>query len=237
MLWMSVFQQRMSGIGDTAIIWNSMSARILNRSLCCLKYVKYARSMIIAVPVICLTAGVLWFRPWGEAAVTPSPWIVEAATALNRSAITGSPHGGTGVVTGGQSAAQQLVLEGQKLRVQRRFAEAQAVYQEAVKADPMDADAWADLADSAASAAGNDLTQGRDAIMHALAIDPKHRKALWLRASLELQEQRYGTAAASWRELLALVAEGSSDARVIAANIAEADALAGTTQIADGKGS
>jgi cytochrome c-type biogenesis protein CcmH len=101
----------------------------------------------------------------------------------------------------------------------------------------MDADAWADLADSAASAAGNDLTKGRDAIIHALAINPQHRKALWLRASLELQEQRYATAAATWRELLALVAEGSSDAKVIAANVAEADVLAGTAQVADGKGS
>ena len=197
---------------------------------------KYTKSILIAVPVICLTAGVFWFRPWGEAAVTPSPWIVEAATALNRAAITSSPHAGTGAA-GGQTGARQLSLEGQKLRVQRRFAEAQAVYEEVVKADPMDADAWADLADSAASAAGNDLTKGRDAIMHALAIDPQHRKALWLRASLELQEQRYATAAATWRELLALVAEGSSDAKVIAANIAEVDALAGTVRIADGKGS
>ena len=93
-------------------------------------------------------------------------------------------------------------------------------------ADPTDADSWADLADSAAAAAGNDLSMGREAIQRALAIDPQHRKALWLRASLELQEQRYSTAAATWRELAALVPAGSTDARVIAANIVEADALA-----------
>ncbi len=138
---------------------------------------------------------------------------------------------------GDPSSAQQLLLEGQRLRVQRRFAEAQAVYQQAVRADPMNADAWADLADSAASAAGNDLTRGRDAIAHALAIDPQHRKALWLRASLELQEKQFATAAATWRELLALVQPGSSDARVIAANIAEADALAQSALVADGRGS
>jgi cytochrome c-type biogenesis protein CcmH len=141
------------------------------------------------------------------------------------------------MAAGGQTGARQLSLEGQKLRVQRRFAEAQAVYEEAVKSDPMDADAWADLADSAASAAGNDLTKGRDAIMRALAIDPRHRKALWLRASLELQEQRYLEAAATWRELQTLVAEGSADARVIAANIVEADALASIAQNANGQGS
>jgi tetratricopeptide (TPR) repeat protein len=199
--------------------------------------VKFLKSPLIAAPIICLVAGGYWLWPRDEPAVAPRPWIVEAAAALNRSAIASSPHGATSGAGGSSGAARQLVAEGQKLRVQRRFAEAQAVYERAVTADPMDADLWADLADSAASAAGNDLTKGRDAIMHALAIDPRHRKALWLRASLELQEQRYATAAATWRELLALVAQGSTDARVIAANIVEADALAGTAQNSDGQGS
>ena len=122
------------------------------------------------------------------------------------------------------------------MRVQRRFAEAEARYREAVQADPMDADSWADLADSAAAAAGNDLTKGRDAITRALAIDPRHHKALWLRASLELQEQQYTAAAATWRELQALVAPDSSDARVLANNIDEADALARGATAADGRG-
>ncbi len=193
--------------------------------------------MLIAGPAVCLVAGVLWFRPWNESAVAPSPWIVEAAAALNRSAVTSTPHGGMGVAAGGQEAGRQLALAGQKLRVQRRFAEAQALYEQAVKANPMDADAWADLADSAASAAGNDLTRGRDAIMHALAIDPRHLKALWLRASLELQEQHFATAAATWRELHSLVAQDSADARVIAANIIEADNLAAASRDSKGQGS
>ena len=100
----------------------------------------------------------------------------------------------------------------------------------------MDADAWADLADSSAAAAGKDLTVGREAILRALAIDPLHRKALWLRASLELQEGRYADAAATWRELQPLVQAGTSDARVIAANIAEADALAGPRAVLAGRG-
>ena len=198
---------------------------------------KYTKAFVIAALAGGAAAASILLLRAGAPPTAPSDWIVQAATELNRASITESAHGAVTTSAGRQSSARQLALEGQRLRVQRRFAEAQAVYQEAVKADPMDADAWADLADSAASAAGNDLTKGRDAIMHALAIDPRHRKALWLRASLELQEQRYATAAATWRELLALVAEGSSDARVIAANIAEADALAATIQVADGKGS
>lgn len=191
--------------------------------------------VIVALAAVAVAASFLFLRP-AKSPAPPSDWIVKAATALNRASNASNPTGGFNAKTDDQSSAQQLALEGQRLRVQRRFGEAEAVYRQAVQADPMNADAWADLADSAASAAGNDLTRGRDAIAHALAIDPQHRKALWLRASLELQEQRYAAAAATWRELQALVQPGSSDARVIAANIEEADALAQSALVADGRG-
>ena len=197
---------------------------------------KYAKTLGIAALAGSFVAGTILFLRSGDAPVAPSAWIVQAATALNRASIESGAHGGAAMPGGSGSAARQLALEGQRLRVQRRFAEAEARYREAVQADPMDADSWADLADSAAAAAGNDLTKGRDAITRALAIDPRHHKALWLRASLELQEQQYTAAAATWRELQALVAPGSSDARVLANNIDEADALARGATAADGRG-
>ena len=198
---------------------------------------KYTKAFVIVALAAVAVAGTFLFLRPAKSPTAPSDWILQAATALNRASNAGNPHAGLDVGAGNPSSAQQFALEGQRLRVQRRFADAQAMYQQAVRADPMNADAWADLADSAASAAGNDLTKGRDAIARALAIDPQHRKALWLRASLELQEKQFATAAATWRELLALVQPGSSDARVIAANIAEADALAQSALVADGRGS
>lgn len=191
---------------------------------------KYAKAMTISVAAVAIAVGATtyWQRERAPAPVAPSSWIVDAAVALNRTSIHGTPVGTSPPVAGVTDARQQA-LQGQRLRVQRRFAEAEVAYREAVTADPMDADSWADLADSAAAAAGNDLTRGREAIQRALAIDPQHRKALWLRASLELQEQHYATAAATWRELAALVPAGSTDARVIAANIVEADTLAQNT--------
>jgi cytochrome c-type biogenesis protein CcmH len=199
--------------------------------------VKYTKTLAILALAVALIAGgyFLWRRD--PAPVAPSQWIVEAAVALNRASIHDTAQTLSGAPADGQAAARQLVLQGQQLRVQRRFAEAEAVYREAVKADPMDADAWADLADSAAAAAGNDLTKSRDAILQAIKINPRHRKALWLRASLELQEQHYAQAAATWRELETLVTAGSSDARVIAANIVEADALARNPPVSDRQGS
>lgn len=197
----------------------------------------YGSKLLSAIVAIGAVSVVIYFVRTDDARVKPEAWMVDAAVALNREAIVGNPHGAARVSDDHRSAALRAAHEGEQLRVQRRFAEAAAAFHKAVEADPMDADAWADLADCAAAAAGNDLTAGRDAIIRAIQINPRHRKALWLRASLELQEQHYPAAAATWRELQALMPPGSTDARVIAANIAEADELSRAASGADGRGS
>lgn len=136
----------------------------------------------------------------------------------------------------GTSSADDALMRGRQMRIERRFAEARDAFREAVAARPADADAWADLADTSAAAAGNDLRAGREAIERALAVDPEHPKALWLRASLELQEQQYEQAAATWEHLARLVPPDSSDARVIAANIDEARRLAKSAPAGAGPG-
>jgi cytochrome c-type biogenesis protein CcmH len=174
-----------------------------------MRTVNHAKKLLVLVAVTgCASAAFVWMRPTRVAEAPPS-WIVDAAVAMSRADLAAAGHAG---------AAQRPPL-------QADFAAEAAAYREAIRVNPMDADAWADLADSLAAAAGNDLRAGREEIGQALAIEPRHLKALWLRASLELQEQRYAAAAATWRELQSLVAAESSDARVIAANIAEADAL------------
>lgn len=195
---------------------------------------KHAQALTIASALGLAAVAAVFVRP-DDARVAPSQWLEQAAIAFNRGPIAAAPHPVNGVAAGAMGA-RRAAMQGQRLRVQRRFAEAAASFQEAVAADPADADAWADLADSSAAAAGNDLAVGREAIRRALAIDPRHRKALWLRASLELQEGRYAAAAATWRELLPLVTPGSADARVIAANIAEADALVRPAAVLAGRG-
>jgi len=198
--------------------------------------VKYAKALLIIGPALGLATVAVVFVRSDDTRDAPSRWIQDAAIALNRGPILTGPHPGPARVMGNAAAAPQAALDGQRLRVQRRFAEAAASFRDAVEADPADADSWADLADSTAAAAGNDLTVSRDAILHALAINPRHRKALWLRASLELQEGHYASAAATWRELQPLVATDSGDARVIAANLAEAEALARPAGAAPGWG-
>jgi cytochrome c-type biogenesis protein CcmH len=90
----------------------------------------------------------------------------------------------------------------------------------------MSADSWADYADAQASLAGRLDGEPEKAIARALQLDPQHPKALWLKASLAHEQHRYKEALATWRLLLAVVPPGSSDARIVAANIAEATRLA-----------
>ena len=125
--------------------------------------------------------------------------------------------------------------QAEELRQARRFAEARAVYAKLVAAAPGDADAWADLADASAAAAGGDLKAGAAAIDHALQVDPTHLKALWLKASLELQEKHYTRAIELWQRLLERLPRDSNDARIVSANLEETRALAshqGTAPVA-----
>ena len=90
----------------------------------------------------------------------------------------------------------------------------------------MTADSWADYADAQASMTGHLAGEPEKALAEALALDPQHTKALWLKASLAYEQRRYSDALATWQKLLALVPPGSSDARIVEANIAEATRLA-----------
>jgi len=125
-----------------------------------------------------------------------------------------------------RAEAPDLIAQADDLRRQRNFKGAAEVYRRAAAAGRMNADSWADYADALASAGSSLKGAPADALAQALALDPRHPKALWLKASLEHEEHRYRDAVGTWRNLLVVVPANSSDARIIEANIAEATRLA-----------
>jgi len=125
-----------------------------------------------------------------------------------------------------RAGSQDLVAQADELRRQRKFKEATETYRRAAAAGHLNADSWADYADALASAGSSLRGAPADALAKALALEPRHPKALWLKASLEHEEHRYRDAVSTWRNLLAVVPADSSDARIIEANIAEATRLA-----------
>lgn len=124
-----------------------------------------------------------------------------------------------------QDAAAWIALA-QAERSARNFREAQSAFDKAIELKSMSADSWADYADVLGTRDGKLSGAAAVAIDKALALDARHSKALWLKASLALEERRYTDALEQWRRLRAVVAGSSPDARIIDANIEEARALA-----------
>lgn len=182
-----------------------------------LGFLAYALSPAIAALAYCLVSG-FGTAPAATASAPPAAASPAAASATPASSIAPSPEATTEV-----SAWR---AEATKLRAAKKFAEARELYTRIVGAAPNDADAWADLADATAAAAGGDLNAAATAIDHALRVDASHPKALWLKASLELQDKRYASAVDLWQRLLAQLPGDSNDARIVSANLEEARGLA-----------
>lgn len=124
------------------------------------------------------------------------------------------------------TTANDWWAKGVEQRRLRNFPAAAEAFRRATLAAPKSADAWADYADALAANNGGDLSRGKAALDRALALDPRHVKALWLRASLQLQQRDYAAAANTWQAMLNIVPAQSSDAKIIRANLEEARALA-----------
>jgi len=121
---------------------------------------------------------------------------------------------------------ESLLAQAEEHRRKREFKQACDLFAVVAERGGMTADAWADYADAQAGVNGSLSGEPANAIAAALAADPKHPKALWLKASLAHEERRFGDALSTWNQLLAVVTPGSSDARIVTANIAEATRLA-----------
>jgi cytochrome c-type biogenesis protein CcmH/NrfG len=155
-----------------------------------------------------------------EESVMASAWLLDGA----RQGGAAAPSAAAGA---GKSAA--LLAKAEEHRRKREFKQACDTYRKVIAVGGMNADAWADYADALASTSPSGSLKGEPgkAIDQALALDPRHTKALWLKASLAHEERRYADALVAWRQLLALIPANSSDARIVEANMAEAARLAG----------
>jgi len=113
-------------------------------------------------------------------------------------------------------------------RQRREFPAARDAYRHVIELKAMSADAWSDYADVMGTLAGGSLSgEPARAIEHALKVDPRHPKALWLKASLATEEKHYVEALKLWKTLRATMPADSPDLAVIDGNITEAAQLAG----------
>ncbi len=124
--------------------------------------------------------------------------------------------------------ALKLVEAAQAARAQRNFAKARDIYAKLAARNEMTADTWADYADVVGTLNGNSLVGPPTTYLNnALRLNPQHPKALWLNASMLHETHQYQAAVDSWKQLAAVLPPNSDDAKVIAANLAEDQRLAG----------
>jgi cytochrome c-type biogenesis protein CcmH len=108
-----------------------------------------------------------------------------------------------------------------------RFEDAAAAYGKAIAASPKvakDALIWCEYADALGMAQGGTLAgRPRELVLHALALDGAHPKALDMAGSEAYEQRDYVTALRHWRQLLGQLAEGSPEHRELAAAIARVE--------------
>jgi cytochrome c-type biogenesis protein CcmH/NrfG len=131
------------------------------------------------------------------------------------------------------AAALKLIGQANVARRARKYEAARDIYARLAARGEMTAGSWADYADVSASLHGGRLAgEPEQFIASALALDPRHAKALWLQGSALHESGRYTQAMAAWRQLVAVLDPASSDAKLIAANIEEDRRLAGGAGVA-----
>jgi cytochrome c-type biogenesis protein CcmH/NrfG len=114
----------------------------------------------------------------------------------------------------------QRLAKASTARRDKKYAIAAAIYRELAASGQLNADGWADYADTAATVQGNKLAgEPETYIARALALDPRLPKALWLKASADEEAGRWSDAVRAWQQFSAHLDPGSGDAKIAAANL------------------
>jgi cytochrome c-type biogenesis protein CcmH len=177
----------------------------------------------IALPLL---AAAIYFAVGEPRSIAPTPDAERFEVAMGRLAahLRENPDDGQG-----------WRLLGRSYVVLGRFDEAVEAYKRATARFPRDAQLFADYADALAMARGRTLEgEPEKLILHALELDPQNLKALALAGTVAFDRGDFARAAAYWKRMLPLVQPGSEDASTAAANVAEAERLAGTPKAAAG---
>jgi cytochrome c-type biogenesis protein CcmH len=167
-------------------------------------------------------------HPWTETKPTAATAIpVQDAAAMQASHATAIEDYQRNVARDPRDAASWLGLAN-LYRRERQFDQARDAFAHLSELNAMTADTWADYADVEASVSGSLAGKAETYIDRALAQDPDHAKALWLKASLAHEQGKDVEALALWKHLHSLLPAGSSDAKLVEDNMAEAERLSGS---------
>jgi cytochrome c-type biogenesis protein CcmH/NrfG len=113
-----------------------------------------------------------------------------------------------------------LLAKASKARADKHYSAAVNIYSQLAARQQLTADGWADYADAAASVQEGKLAGMPESYVdNALALNPKHPKALWLKASAAEEAGRMSAAVRYWQQLQSVLPPESEDAKIVAANL------------------
>jgi cytochrome c-type biogenesis protein CcmH len=129
----------------------------------------------------------------------------------------------------------QWLAKASAARQKQQLKEAAAIYARLAARGQMNADSWADFADTTASLQRSKLAgEPETYVAKALALNPQHPKALWLKASADEEAGRFAEAAVVWQRLQAVLPADSADAKIVSANLQQDMKLAGNAVAGSG---
>lgn len=125
--------------------------------------------------------------------------------------------------------AQGWALLAEATTALKQPADARDAWDHVLKLTPDDVTALVGWAETDSMARSDHRIDGRalDRLHRALELQPDSQRALWLLGISQFQHAQYADAAATWRRLQPLLEPGSTVAKAVAEQIANADARAG----------
>lgn len=193
-------------------------------------------AFVLTVVTVALGAALVVSWPLLRSARVPhAPWLAAAGIpvvvagvwfALREAPPGPVPALGPGLATPrpGGDDGESWIRRARAFAESGRFADAAASYAEASRRLPPSATILAERADTLAMAQGRRFEGEPDRLIaEALALDPRHVKALALSGTSAYTRGDFAVAARQWRALLAVLPAGGERAREVAERLAEAE--------------
>jgi len=178
----------------------------------------------LAVPLLAIAVYATVGTPAGLAPLAPAQ--TEAGHAVSDEQINSMVQGLAQRLQREPNDLDGWAMLARSYNAMERFTESADAYAHVLKLAQPDADLLADYADTLAMVQGRKLAgKPEQLVMQALALNPRHSKALALAGSAAFERHDYRAAIAWWERTLAVQVADSDEARSTASSISEAKAL------------
>lgn len=192
---------------------------------------KTAWAAVAVVGLLVPVSSVMLYGKWGagEAGINPEAATPQVSTDQHNANLQEMVAELEAKLQAEPNDGEGWVMLARSYQFMKRYDDAVKAFERVVAlGGGQDPNVLATYADAVAMASGRRLTPRSVGLLdQALAVDPNHIKALWLRGTAAYQDQDYADALRFWERLYAALPPGSEEAQQIASNVMEVKSLLG----------